>query len=196
MRDKLNINSKGRNFYISDLHIGHKAIRRLDNRPFSSDEEMNTAIIENWNSTVEDNDTVYILGDYCFKADQGYNVLKQLKGHKVLILGNHDRLNDNSKELFDLIENQKEIVDTIEAETRRVILSHYPIASFNKMFRGAIHLYGHVHNNPDYDVIKDYYTMASEKLGIEIQAYNCGCMLGYMSYTPRTLIEIIRSNVV
>lgn len=50
-------------FYISDLHIGHKNILKFDNRPFTSLEEMEKTIINNWNGVVKKNDEVYILGD-------------------------------------------------------------------------------------------------------------------------------------
>lgn len=51
------------NYYISDLHIGHANAIKFDNRPFADVNEMNNAIMENWNSRVKPNDTVYILGD-------------------------------------------------------------------------------------------------------------------------------------
>lgn len=40
------------NYYISDLHIGHANAIKFDNRPFADVNEMNNAIIENWNSRV------------------------------------------------------------------------------------------------------------------------------------------------
>lgn len=56
----------GKNYYISDLHFGHYNIMRFDNRPFNSVEEMDKALIDNWNSVVSEGDTVYILGDFCW----------------------------------------------------------------------------------------------------------------------------------
>ena len=54
---------------------------------------MEQKLIENWNCKVSSEDTVYILGDFCFKMDkkQAINILKQLNGNKVLIIGNHDK---------------------------------------------------------------------------------------------------------
>ena len=55
------------NFYIGDPHLGHEAIIRLRNRPFADVDEMDEAIISNWNSRVTNGDTVFILGDMMFR---------------------------------------------------------------------------------------------------------------------------------
>ena len=47
------------NFYIGDPHLGHEAIIRLCNRPFADVDEMDEAIISNWNSRVTNGDTVF-----------------------------------------------------------------------------------------------------------------------------------------
>ena len=40
-------------FFTSDLHLGHENCIRLCNRPFSSIEEMDETLIENWNRKVQ-----------------------------------------------------------------------------------------------------------------------------------------------
>ena len=54
-------------FFTSDLHLGHRNIIQLCNRPFSSIDEMDQRFIEKWNEKVTDADTVYILGDLMFR---------------------------------------------------------------------------------------------------------------------------------
>lgn len=51
-------------YFISDLHLGHRNILKLCNRPFSSIEEMDEIIIDNWNNKVHRDDTVYIMRPY------------------------------------------------------------------------------------------------------------------------------------
>lgn len=70
-------------FYISDLHLGHNNIIRLDNRPFKNMTEMETTIINNWNSVVSDNDQVYILGDMFWNNDKAPEILDKLKGVSI-----------------------------------------------------------------------------------------------------------------
>ena len=57
-------------FFTSDLHLGHENCIRLCNRPFSSIEEMDEILIENWNHKVTGKDTVYILGDLIYRSQK------------------------------------------------------------------------------------------------------------------------------
>ena len=58
---------------------------------------MDEAMISLWNQRVNHDDNVYILGDFCYRNEKSAEwYLSQLKGHKHLVLGNHDtRLLDN-----------------------------------------------------------------------------------------------------
>lgn len=50
-------------YFTSDLHLGHRGIIEMQNRPFKNVEEMNRVIVDNYNEVVHKNDTVYFLGD-------------------------------------------------------------------------------------------------------------------------------------
>ena len=119
-------------YYISDTHFGHKRVINFDQRPFLNTEEMESILIANWNNKVTNQDTVYILGDFCFgKEPEWLRLLNQLKGKKVLIKGNHDLKNMSSllKNKFQDIKDYKEIDDILDNENVKVILSHYPKAT-------------------------------------------------------------------
>ena len=82
-------------FVISDTHFYHKNIIRYCNRPFESIEEMNAALIKNWNKTVSNDDIVIFCGDFCFcrtaeKKEVTTAITNQLNGHKIIVKGNHD----------------------------------------------------------------------------------------------------------
>lgn len=170
-------------FYISDLHFGHENVIFFDKRPFSNRDEMDLVLIENWNSRVGTDDTVYIVGDLCYRSAHPADwYLKQLKGHKILILGNHDELilkNPNALAMLDGVEKMLEIKDG----NRNVCLCHYPIAEWNGFFHDAWHIYGHIHNkrNASYDYMK------TQKM-----ALNAGCMIN--NYMPVSFDELIRNN--
>ena len=51
-------------FFIADLHFNHKRIIEICNRPFKDIYNMNTSLINNWNSVVNREDTVFVLGDF------------------------------------------------------------------------------------------------------------------------------------
>ena len=76
-------------YITSDLHFNHKAMVEQKFRSFKTLEEMNTYIINQWNSVVSNEDVVYILGDFAFGS---YKLLWQglLKGNLIFIKGNHD----------------------------------------------------------------------------------------------------------
>lgn len=138
-------------YFTSDLHFYHEKIIAHVNRPFANEEEMNRALTENWNSRVQPDDDVYILGDVTLKGRREASAaLSQLRGRKYLIRGNHDgfeRKLDETQTLFVWRKDYHELV----WNDRRFVLFHYPIVEWNEFFRGAIHLHGHQHNPPAYN---------------------------------------------
>ena len=88
----ISLNTKEQNiFFTSDTHFWHNNVIKFCNRPFSSIEEMNDTIIENWNRVVDKNDIVIHLGDFCFcGSDKFKELVEKLNGRIYLILGNHD----------------------------------------------------------------------------------------------------------
>lgn len=79
-------------YFTADLHFGNEAVLKIDNRPYGSVEEMDADLIRRWNEKVEENDTVFIMGDFIHRPQKGYRYyLERLNGKIILILGNHDR---------------------------------------------------------------------------------------------------------
>ena len=101
-----------------------------------------------WNYLVQPEDTVYVLGDVSYR-DGGscIPIIKNLKGKKILIAGNHDfkmLQRDDFVDCFESVHNYLEI----EHNDTKVILFHYPIAEWNGMYWGSVHFFGHIHGKP------------------------------------------------
>ena len=133
-------------FFIADPHFGDDRIRRYENRPFQTVEEMDCELVRRWNSVVTASDTVFVLGD--FGAD-GYEaeLLAKLQGFKYLVKGNHDlKRNDAYRSAgFDEVYDHPIIIDGFW------ILSHDALYINSNM--PYANIFGHVHNSP---IVKDY----------------------------------------
>lgn len=168
-------------YFTSDLHFGHKNIIKYEDRPFIDVEDMTMSLISMWNEVVGLKDDVYILGDFAFQNSYMTiamieNILNVLNGKKHLVIGNHDTyINKQSfnPRSFEEMVYYKEL--KINGEF--IILSHYPIESWNGKEHGSIHLHGHTHK-PDSRP--------------EINRYNVGCML--YNYRPITLEKLLKEG--
>ena len=71
-------------YFISDTLFNHKNIIKYCNRPFKDVEEMNKVLIENWNNTVTDFNTIFHLGDVALTNESEMKeIISKLKGKKI-----------------------------------------------------------------------------------------------------------------
>lgn len=132
------------NWFTSDHHWNHTNILGYCARPFSSMEEMNEVMIERWNERISDSDTVYHIGDvFLGRPDNAIEIVRRLKGHKILISGNHDRSRKTMIECgFNEVCNRK---DFTLKNGKLALLCHKPQPeSVIKSYDLQIH--GHRHN--------------------------------------------------
>lgn len=144
----------GQIYLTSDCHFNHTNILKYEpeSRPFKTVNEMNEAIINNWNKVVTDEDTIYVLGDFFMgMLDKIDTILPRLKGKIILIRGNHDTENRIKK--FKEYGIEVKDIDYLEYKGRFFILLHFPIENqeFYKMIiennSETVLLYGHIHGN-------------------------------------------------
>ena len=139
-------------FFTADLHFGHENIIRSAHRPYQTAEDMDMALIGNWNSAVSPADEVYILGDLTLRGpQQAMEFLRRLNGRKYLVRGNHDQFADRAtfdKTLFQWVRDYHKLFYL----GYQFILFHYPIVDWDQRHHGAIHLHGHQHNQPGYNI--------------------------------------------
>lgn len=137
-------------FFTSDTHFWHENILKFCNRPFSSIEEMNDTIINNWNSVVKKNDIVFHLGDFCFcRSDKFKELIEKLNGKIYLILGNHDlkTIKQWHATKFEGVYQQM----CIKIDGKKIYLNHFPFlcyAGTYYRYEDAVwQLFGHVHSS-------------------------------------------------
>lgn len=183
------------NYYISDLHFGHKNCLAFDNRQFKSIEEHDKKLITNWNNTVGIDDDVYLLGDISwYNTTKTIDIFNQLNGVIHLIRGNHDAKLLKNRELQSRF---IEIVDYKEltlSDGKGIVLCHYPIPCFKNHFYGWYHLYGHVHNSFEWNMMEQMKYQMTELYDKPCVMFNVGAMINYIGYTPRTLDEILKGG--
>lgn len=193
-------------YYISDLHFFHYNLcNRMDKRGFKSVEDMNKFMIKQWNSRVNKNDEVVILGDFSMgSAQQTEEILKELNGKKFLIAGNHDKfLKDKSfnRNHFQWIRKYEELNDN----NRKVILCHCPCFCYPGQFRldenknpKVYMLFGHVHNTLDLKLTDEFQEITRNSLRtqqdgsvITVPCNMINCFSVFSNYIPLTLDEWI-----
>lgn len=143
-----------RKFYVADTHFGHENIIGHCSRPFSSVDEMDQYLIDQWNSVVCDDDIVYHLGDLSV-PDPVYarRIFDQLNGRKILILGNHDEKRPGSPsphivhlDWYRQPTSGLSVTDTDPYGNKvHIYLSHYAHRTWPHAAHGGYHFYGHSH---------------------------------------------------
>lgn len=139
----------------SDTHLYHTNVIRLERYMLDKSgysyiktvEQYNKMIIDNINMCVHKDDTIYILGDFCFG---GYEKIKEMynsiKGHVVLILGNHDRYSVAEGKKRAGIKEIYEGPIYLPESKGRIILSHYPVKeAYHNPY--VFNLHGHLHGS-------------------------------------------------
>lgn len=140
-------------YFISDTHFNHDNIIKYCNRPFKTVQEMNNAIIDNWKITVKDEDIIYHLGDVAFgNRESAFALIKQLKGKKYLIRGNHDRWSIElyQKLGFTVLKNAP-----IRLDEHKLLLSHIPVPD-KQIPEGFVNIHGHIHDKKLYECVEKY----------------------------------------
>lgn len=154
-------------YFTSDLHLGHRGIITMRNRPFADVEEMNQTLIANFNAVVHKDDTVYILGDLAhhMQVEDVNKIIEKLNGRKILIKGNHDKQYD--AKLFEEIRDFK----TVSLNGQSFSLMHYPMLSWPKSHHGSYMLHGHIHADESYNLQNRVEGILRYDVGVDANQY-------------------------
>ena len=137
-------------FITSDTFFGRSSIIDIAKRPFKTVEEMDSVLIENWNSVVSEEDIVYHLGNFAWSPVVTDNVLKVLNGSIRFMLGDFD---DALKEVIEYYNGIDLFKDDIHKDYKhKIVLSHWPLAEWPGKDKGIYHFHGHMINSMKTDM--------------------------------------------
>ncbi|MGE4338708.1 MAG: hypothetical protein AB7E55_22420 [Pigmentiphaga sp.] len=125
-------------FFTADEHYGHAAIIDHCQRPFSSVEEMDEALIQRHNQVVGDGDTVVHCGDFAWcktleEAEERY--ISRLNGRHIFLRGSHDRW----------LGKGAPTIHTVKIDKQLIVACHYAMRTWPSSHYGSWHVYGHSH---------------------------------------------------
>jgi len=155
-------------YFTSDLHLGHENIIKYYSRPFKDVDHMNNNIIKRYNERVKSGDTVFHIGDFCFrnskggKKGEGISIKakeyeKKLNGKIIFIKGNHDK-NNSCKTPIEKI--------GIRYGRKRINLVHNP-HYLDPNYK--INFVGHIHNAWEIKRIKTHFGFSDAiNVGVDV----------------------------
>lgn len=162
--------------YIADTHLFDSY--SLDWRAPQTLEEYAEDLIESWNSVVQDNDTVIHVGDVGNFSKATLEVLHQLKGHKVLVLGNHDQFWHFGESTRGIFEG---VYDHIQQPG--LFIKHKPTTE-RELEEGTYYIHGHHH-------FYDRASMTPAWVSYVKDTYRLNCAADIIHNRPKTLTELI-----
>lgn len=154
------------------LRISRETVNRMD-----------SALIENINKKVTENDTLIHAGDFCFGDDKDWeNYRRRIKcKNLLLLLGNHDIETvwehgyPEEKLLFDeslftkVFPHGKPMTFLIQG--RKYVVGHYAMRVWDASHRGSAMFYGHTHG-----ALYDDPNILSFDVGVDCHGYTPLCI--------------------
>ena len=188
----LKVEDTNKLYFCSDTHYSHFNICKYCHRPFDSRQQMNNALIANWNSAVPEDGIVVHCGDFMLPHDIGdkeYVKYWNKLNFKTLILcrGNHDRIECGTYTYDDKTVIVVDIAMLV-IENIKMLACHYPMLSYPADYQ----VFGHIHtlsdgtcNGIDSDVI----------IKLKTTQYDVGVdQNGYTPVSYNQLMDIFRNK--
>jgi calcineurin-like phosphoesterase family protein len=125
-------------FVTSDTFFGRKLAATQGG--FSSLEEMEDRIIENWNAKIKPNDIVYHLGNFGWDPISTESAIIHLNGKIFFVGGEYDKhLSEIS-----LVKIGKHVLLPAISEIPKIntVFSHWPLSNWANREEGSIHIHG------------------------------------------------------
>lgn len=165
--------------YISDLHLYDLYCWEWRTQFSQSFKLFNSYLISHWNDVVDDKTVVIIAGDVGNCCQATFDVLHQLNGIKILVVGNHDVPWGDNIYRSDLFAGTHQFI-----ENNGIYVQHFPEFDDDARKNNNYLIHGHHHGYETYNMIR-----ARQQYLLDSCRYNCAADI--VNYTPRTLQELI-----
>lgn len=150
-------------FVTSNQQFGRKGAIKAYKRPFVDVDDMNHQLVEAWNSVVNEEDIVYVLGNFAWDPETLEVVAKHLNGDIVVISGEYDKAAREVAELKGIV-TVDYLHNAIEEHPEvNSVLSYWPLAEWPGKAKGSYSIIGYPN--------KDY------KTNHKTRVFNCSCDL-------------------
>lgn len=146
---------EGTLYIYSDPHFNDPELKKGINRPTANE------LVQKINSKVGRKDTIIILGDIC-----DINYIKQIRGYKVLIMGNHDsgRTNYERQKWTKVFDKDKYTRDEAIVEMRKEYPNYRYTISEGCDFHAPFEYWHIIADNQLFDEVYEGPVMIGEKL--------------------------------
>lgn len=146
--------------YLSGCHhFKHDAIRGYTDRPWDTVDEMDSALIENWNEVVGGDDELYHLGDFTLGDwDDFIQYTWRLNGRIKIVPGNHDwrwMRGQKGRSAYSASGHEVEVLPPLynlqvpsPGNGKRpltIVLCHFALRVWHKSHHASFHCYSHSH---------------------------------------------------
>lgn len=184
-------------YFTADPHFGHEDIFEFMKRPFSSVDEMDAHLLDQINSTVGRNDTLFILGDIFWRngpirEHRRYaSRLRQAIAcrHIQVVRGNHDHY----QTLLDVFGYAPESLFLKNFGDMRepVFMSHFPHIYWEASHWNSYHLYGHMHGQREDTLDAAFPDRRSLDVGVD----NAAKLLGaYRPFSEHEVLAVLKDR--
>lgn len=134
-------------FVTSNQQFGRKGAIRTYKRPFDDVNEMNLYLVEAWNSVVNDDDIVYVLGNFAWDPETLEMITKNLNGDIIVISGEYDRAARDVAEIKGIADIEY-LYNAIEEHPEvNAVLSYWPLGEWPGKNKGSYSIIGYPGNN-------------------------------------------------
>lgn len=178
-------------WFTSDYHDFHRNLCRgtsqwVDKRgcrDFDTLEEMERAVVDNYNRLVKPDDIVFNLGDLIF-GDKGriQEFLSKLRCRNIYFLcGNHDDWMYDKLDVQSMFTQFHKFGLEVSINRRLFVLNHYALKVWRDYHKGSIHLFGHSHGS-----LPDDQNSRSFDCGVDTKLWS------HQEFSPYSLDEVVK----